>query len=639
MCGICGVALADRAASVAPDVIDRMTRSIEHRGPDDVGVYRSGSVVLGHRRLSIVDLGGGHQPMANEDETVWIAYNGEVYNHSEYRQPLEQAGHVFRSRCDTEAIIHLYEERGRQSPDRLRGMFAYAIWDERRRTLLLARDRSGIKPLFYALTAAGDLVFGSEIKAIFASGLIEPELDDALVTEYFAMGSLGGERTLYRGVRKLPPGHTLEWRDGSVRLDRYWNLPDYDASPLARGTRSVMSLSEAADEFWRRFVEAVDVTLMADVPLGVFLSGGVDSSLIVAAMRERGVNELRTFSVGFAEAEASELPFAREVASEFRTDHHEVMCTGAQFFEALPRLTHHRDQPLTFSASIPLYFVSELAAANVKVVLTGEGSDELFAGYGRYPRALLNHRLARVLDGSLPTMLRRGVASAVDRFGDDYVGNRLKRSFLARSGSFEDAYLDSFADFDRAHRAELVGAARAASAYADLGQLVDRELLAANPLEAMLRFDQATYLEELLAKQDQMSMAASIESRVPFLDHRLVEWAATLPPHIKLQGAVGKALVRSAATRVLPRSITHARKRGFLVPLARWLRETGSDVLHEYAPASDDPLMNAAYVRRLIAEHRAGRDHTARLWRILAFQVWRRDVLSGAPVGATALAR
>src|SRR5215213_5835302 len=311
MCGICGVALADRAASLAPDVIDRMTRSIEHRGPDDVGVYRSGSVVLGHRRLSIVDLGGGHQPMANEDETVWIAYNGEVYNHNEYRQPLEEAGHVFRSRCDTEAIIHLYEEHGRQSPDRLRGMFAYAIWDERRRTLLLARDRSGIKPLFYALTAAGDLVFGSEIKAIFASGLIEPELDDALVTEYFAMGSLGGERTLYRGVRKLPPGHTLEWRDGSVRLDRYWDLPDYDASPLARQTRSVMSLSEAADEFWRRFVEAVDVTLMADVPLGVFLSGGVDSSLIVAAMRERGVSELRTFSVGFAEADATELPFAR----------------------------------------------------------------------------------------------------------------------------------------------------------------------------------------------------------------------------------------------------------------------------------------------------------------------------------------
>ncbi len=250
------------------------------------------------------------------------------------------------------------------------------------------------------------------------------------------------------------------------------------------------------------------------------------------------------------------------------------MCTARQFFEALPRLTHHRDQPLTFSASIPLYFVSELAAANVKVVLTGEGSDELFAGYGRYPRALLNHRLARALDGSLPTTLRRGVASAVDRFGDDYVGSRLKRSFLARAASFEDAYLDSFADFDRAHRAELVGAARAASAYADLGPLVDRELLAANPLEAMLRFDQVTYLEELLAKQDQMSMAASIESRVPFLDHQLSSGQRSSRPTSSCRAATGRHWSDRAAERVLPRSITHARKRGFLVPLARWLRET-----------------------------------------------------------------
>jgi len=635
MCGICGVALADRSADVPRETIERMNYVIHHRGPDDSGLYLRGPVAIGHRRLSIVDLSGGHQPMSNEDGTIWIAYNGEVYNHAEHRGPLQAKGHVFKTRSDTEAIIHLYEDRGARSPEALRGMFAYVIWDERKETLLLARDRSGIKPLFYAITPGGDLVFGSEIKAVLASGMIDAAMADDAVAEYFALGTLAGDRTLYRNVKKLLPGHTLEWRQGRVRIEPFWSLPEF-VEPSTNG-HGVMTVADAAGEFWRRFVDAVEITLMSDVPLGVFLSGGLDSSLIVAAMRERGISELRTFSVGFAEAEASELPFARIVASTYQTDHHEVTCSGQQFFDALPRLTAHRDQPLTFSASIPLYFVSELAVSSVKVVLTGEGSDELFAGYGRYPRALLNRRLARALDGVLPNALRNGMTAAVGRLGDDYVGNRMKRSFLARRGTFEDAYLDSFADFDASHRAGLLGAG--GDAYGHLGSLIDRDLLASNPLEAMLRFDQATYMEELLAKQDQMSMAVSIESRVPFLDHLLVEWAATLPPHVKLHGTAGKALVRLAAERTLPRSITHARKRGFLVPLARWLREIGYDVLQEYAPRADDPLLNARYVRQLIDEHRAGRDHTARLWRILAFQVWRRDVLESAPQHAVALSR
>ncbi len=561
--------------------------------------------------------------MANEDETVWIAYNGEVFNHAELRPGLTARGHTFRTHCDTEAIIHQYEEDGEQSPAALRGMFAYAIWDERRQALLLARDRSGIKPLFYAVTPQGDLVFGSEIKAIFASGLIEPEMDERAVAEFFALGSLSHGATLYRGVRKLEPGQTLTWRDGKVRIARYWSLPAAPATTAA----SSLDVATASKAFWDRFVEAVRITLMSDVPLGVFLSGGVDSSLIVAAMRELGVTQLRTFSVGFSEADATELPFARFVASTFATEHHEVMCDARQFFDALPRLTWHRDQPLTFSASIPLYFVSELAASSVKVVLTGEGSDELFAGYGRYPRALWNHRLAHALDRSLPGPLRSGLARAVGRFGDDYFGSRVKRSFLARRGTFEDAYLDSFADFDRVRRAELLGATRAAAAYQDASGLLDPALIAANPLEAMLRFDQATYLEELLAKQDQMSMATSIESRVPFLDHHLIEWAAQLPPQVKLDGATGKALVKRAAERVLPRSITHAPKRGFTLPLAKWLRHDAGDVLDAYLPRGDDELLNASYVRRLVEEHRSGIDHTARLWRLVAFQVWRRDIL------------
>ena len=622
MCGICGIVLSDPNARVNPRVIERMSDAIAHRGPDDDGQYVNGNVGLGFRRLSIIDLSGGHQPMANEDETVWIAYNGEIFNHAEHRAPLEARGHQFRTRSDTEAIVHLYEEYGSACPRKLRGMFGFGIWDEKRRALLLARDRSGIKPMFFATTPGGDLVFGSEIKAILASGMVTPEVDDAAVAEYFALGTVSGSRTLFRGVKKLEPGHTLTWKDGRVSIERYWSPPAYEPGRVV-----VRDLADAADEFWRRFVEAVDITLMSDVPLGVFLSGGLDSSLIVAAMRERGVSELRTFSVGFAEAEASELPFARIVAKTFETEHHEVACTADDFFNALPRLTRHRDHPLTFSASIPLFFVSELAVSSVKVVLTGEGSDELFAGYGRYPRALLNLRAGGALDSVLPNAARGSLARAIRRLGDDYVGSRLKRSFLARASSFEESYLEPFADFDAAHRA-LVLNGHAGGAYSELGPLIDRTLLAVNPLEAMLRFDQVTYMEELLAKQDQMSMAASLESRVPFLDHHLIEWAAQLPPGVKLRGGSGKALVRLAAERVLPRSITHAKKRGFLVPLTRWLRDRGQDIFGEYMPESNDSLVSSAYVRRLLDEHRGGRDHTARLWRVLAFQVWRRELLA-----------
>jgi len=632
MCGTCGIVLKDPSARVNADTIARMSDAIVHRGPDDSGAYLNGRVGLGFRRLSIIDLAGGHQPMANEDETVWIVYNGEIYNHADHRAPLEARGHTFRTRCDTEAIIHLYEEHGSRAPGELRGMFGFAIWDEKRQSLLLARDRSGIKPMFYAVTAGGDLVFGSEIKAILASGMVEPELDRSAVAEFFALGTVSGTRTLFRNIKKLAPGHTARWRDGRIEIERYWSLPSYEPGKLA-----FRDVNEAADEFWRRFVEAVGIELMSDVPLGVFLSGGLDSSLIVAAMRQRGVEELRTFSVGFGEAEVSELPFARIVAQQFATDHHEVSCTADQFFAALPRLTRHRDHPLTFVASIPLFFVSELAASSVKVVLAGEGSDELFAGYGRYPRALLNLRAGEALDSVLPQAARGTLARAIGRLGDDYVGSRLKRSFLAHASSFEDSYLEPFADFDAAHRELLLGAGD--GAYAAAAGLVDRELLAVNPLESMLRFDQLTYLEELLAKQDQMSMAASIESRVPFLDHHLIEWAAQLPPDVKLRGGAGKAVVRAAAERVLPRSITHARKRGFFVPITRWLRERGTAVFAEYMPDTDDAVVSAPYVRRLLDEHRGGRDHTARLWRVLAFEVWRREVLGDRTGVRAAVAR
>jgi asparagine synthase (glutamine-hydrolysing) len=628
MCGICGIAYADRQRTVGEHQIAAMRDCLTHRGPDDHGVYVDGNVGLGHRRLSIVDLAGGHQPMANEDESVWVTYNGEIYNHADFRPTLTGQGHRYRSRCDTEAILHLYEELGADVGTVLRGMFAFAIWDRRRGMLVLVRDRLGVKPLFYALTADGDLVFGSEIKSLFASGLIEAQLDESALPEFFATGHTAGGGTLYRGVRKLEPGHALVWRDGTATTWPYWRLrdqPSADGSAVER-----ISRDEAAERFWSHFRDAVRRMLMADVPLGVFLSGGLDSSLIVAAMRECGVEQLRTFSVGFDNFADNELPFADMVAARFGTDHHSVVVSAEDFFDAMPKLTWHRDLPLTFSASIPLYFVSQLARESVKVVLTGEGADELFGGYGRYGRGLQNYKLAKRLDALLPTSVRRRLAAAASRLGDDRVGSRIKRSFIARRGTFEDAYLEPFADFDDRQRRRLLAGANGHDPYAHVLELLDHDLLRVNPLEAVLRLDQLTYLEELLGKQDQMSMAASIESRVPYLDEALVEWAARLDGGAKVDRGVGKSVARDAAATHLPESIARGKKRGFLMPWAQWLRGPGRPLLEEFAPPENDDVLHADYVRRLIHEHERGRDHAPKLWRILAFQVWRCDVLPRA---------
>lgn len=624
MCGICGIVLADPNRLVESECIEAMCKVIAHRGPDESGAHVKGRIGLGHRRLSIIDLAHGQQPMANEDASVQLVFNGEIYNFADYHSPLRSRGHVLRTRSDTEILVHLAEESEFDYLANLRGMFAFAAWNERTQTLVLARDHSGIKPLYYALTERGDLVFGSEIKSILASRLIRAELERDVVPEYFASGHVSGSRTLYRGIKKLPPGHALVWRDGRIVISCFWRI-DTDGGLVPHR----MSRHEAAAEFWPRFVDSVRSQLIADVPLGVFLSGGLDSSLIVAAMRAAGVEELQSFSVGFAEQAANELPFARVAARAFATEHHEVTIGATEFFDALPSLTWHRDEPLTFSASIPLYFVSLLAREYVKVVLTGEGSDELFAGYGRYPRALWNRRVAIALDQLLPDAARNGMGRVLSALGGGYWSSRLRRSALVRTGAIQQWYLEAFADLDDRNRAALLNSPEAADAYGDLSSLVDQRLLRENPLEAVLRLDQATYLEELLMKQDRMSMATSIESRVPFLDHLLVQWAAGLPASVKLAGFVGKALVRHAAAARLPRAIAKGEKRGFPVPLGVWLRGPGLDRLQRYALDRDD-LLDAGFVGRLMREHIAGVDHTAKLWRVLAFQIWRHEVLAPA---------
>lgn len=623
MCGICGIAYRDTGRTVAPELLGRMTEALHHRGPDEGEARVFGNVGVGHRRLSIVDLSGGHQPMANEDDSVWVSYNGEIYNHLELRSALRE--HRFKTKCDTEVIVHAYEEYGAEgSAARFRGMFAYSVWDERRRRLVLARDRVGIKPLYYHLTASGDLIFASEPAALLVHPDVPRGLSDVAVPEFFAQGRVSGDRTLFRGIRRLPPGHVLEWQDGEVRI-----APFADEDPPVADEMAGRDPREVSEEFWSRLCDSVRDRMMADVPIGVFLSGGLDSSLLLAAVEEIGHPALAAFSVGYDYEAEDEIPFAAVVAETYGSSHSIVRIDETDFFGELEQLTRKMGHPLAFSASAPLFHVSKLARdAGVKVVLAGEGADELFAGYGRYPKGLTNYRLARRLDRWLPRSGRSLLRRLAHGAGGSDLAGRLQRSFLARSGTVEDAYLDPFGVFRAEHRRRLlpdVDPGHALDRYTDA---LSHDLMASNPLEALLRLDQRTYLLELLAKQDHMSMAASIESRVPFLDHDFVRWARTVPASFKLEGSVGKALLKRAARTRLPDRITDAPKRGFLTPIGRWFAPGGParDMLLERLPSRSDGV-DPAYLRTLLDEHARGRDHGERLWVALSFQLWRSEFL------------
>src|SRR5215207_4016553 len=401
MCGINGIALSTQSRRrVDANVLKRMRDVITHRGPDDEGIYIDDRVGLGHRRLSIVDVASGHQPMTNEDGSIYITYNGEVYNHADYRDDLESRGHVYRTHCDTETILHLYEEYGDACVEHLRGMFAFAIWDRNRRELFIARDRLGVKPLYYVHTGDGSLYFASEIKALLEARAVKPELNFAAFSDYLANHATSGEETLFIGVKRLMPGHTLTWRDGESKINKYWDVSFAKIAPDGRSDKDYIA------EWSELFRKSVQLRLMADVPLGMFLSGGIDSSAIAAVMSTLVDEPIKTFSVAFAEREANELEYARLVARTFKTDHREVVISPQQFWAKLPELIWHEDEPLAHPSSVALYFVSDLASKHVKVVLTGEGSDELMAGYARYRKTMLNIAAAEQYHKFVPSGVR-----------------------------------------------------------------------------------------------------------------------------------------------------------------------------------------------------------------------------------------
>src|SRR6266436_4504436 len=440
MCGIAGVMKFGRDARADSGAIRQMCAAMTHRGPDDEGVYTDGPVGIGMRRLSIIDVAGGHQPISNETGTVWIVFNGEIYNHSELRKDLEARGHRYRTNSDTETIVHLYEEYGRDCANHLRGMFALAIWDREKRSLFVARDRLGIKPLYYRLTSESFL-FGSEIKVILAHGGVRPEFHFSGLPEYLAFGYLSGEETFYDGITKLLPGHRLELSEnGEVTIDQYWDLDVSSTGPVRDEGYYVETYREMLEQ-------SVGSHLMSDVPLGVFLSGGVDSSAVAALMTKIRKEPIETFSVGYSEQTYSELPYARQVAGHIKSIHREVLLTRQDFFDALPKLIWHEDEPIVWPSSVPLYFVARLAREHVKVVLTGEGSDETLAGYTRYAFTLKNAALDRWYRRVVPTAVRRGVRRSISDSALLGAGLRRKLShtFLARDGnSWASFYFDNF---------------------------------------------------------------------------------------------------------------------------------------------------------------------------------------------------
>ena len=635
MCGICGIALPDGSSRrLDRELLVRMRDQLLHRGPDGAGEFLDHGIALGHRRLSIVDVAHGAQPMAAAGGAVQIVYNGEVYNHPELMPALQAEGVQYATHCDTETVLHLYLRHGARTPEHLRGMFAFAIWDARTRELFIARDRLGVKPLYYVHTDDGALYFASEIKSLLAAGAVGAELNRRAFPDYLANHAPSGEDTLFTGVRRLLPGHTLTWKAGRIEIRPYWDLSF--AAPTE--TRSD---AELVAEYAERFREAVRLRLMADVPLGMFLSGGIDSAAITATMATLVQDPIKTFSVAFREREANELHYARLVAERYRTDHHEIVVSPDEFWGALPSLIWHEDEPLAHPSSIALNFVSRLAARHVKVVLTGEGSDETLAGYGRYHTTVMNLAVSRRWQSLAPDVLQRAVRAGLDTLPrTSRLRQRLMRTGLALHADLDTLYFDNFAVFGRARQramlspalqAELGGldpyaAAHAAIAHGDASTLLNQLLYA----------DTKTYLHELLMKQDQMSMAASIESRVPFLDHPLVEFTARLPERLKLRGRTTKWILRQAMKDRLPGEILSRSKMGFPVPVGAWLRGAFRPLLDQYVlseRALQRGLFRPEAVRQLVAEHVAGEaNHDERLWALINVEIWQRLYLDGEAV-------
>jgi asparagine synthase (glutamine-hydrolysing) len=621
MCGIAGFIAGDEMATV--EKVRRMTDSIVHRGPDEEGVFTERNVGLGMRRLSIIDLSGGSQPIYNEDRSVVIVYNGEVYNFPDLRKDLESKGHSFYTHTDTEVVVHLYEEMGAGCISKLRGMFALALYDWNKQTLLLARDRLGKKPLHYAVVG-NTLYFASEIKSILAVAPELAEVDLEGVLQYFYYGYIPDPRTAFKRIKKLPPGHLLEYQRGAIKVRQYWDVPTY-------GTNRPKSEAAGLEELDHRLAEATRIRLISDVPLGALLSGGVDSSIVVALMARASSAPIKTFSIGFKAEQFNELPYARLVAERFGTDHHELII-DPDFQDTLEFLSRMMEEPFGDSSMLATYYVCRMARQHVTVALSGDGGDELFAGYDRYLGAIARRRYDRI-------------PQWVGRFYRDHLHERLPAGTYGRNLAWNaslaarDRYLDEISFFPALQRErglfsdEFLGQAEKLEDPWQLFRAYYDKAPASDPIGRLLYLDTKTYLAgDILTKVDRMSMATSLEVRVPMLDHEFVEWVAALPMEWKLRGGARKYLLKRLAEKLgIPGELLHRRKQGFQLPLVDWMRK---ELKQELLQILLEPrTLQRGYfkpkaVRMLVDEHVSERrNRSGLLWRLLILELWHRNFL------------
>jgi asparagine synthase (glutamine-hydrolysing) len=622
MCGIAGV-IGREGEVIAAGQVRRMTDALVHRGPDDEGIHAQGSVGLGMRRLSIIDLSGGQQPIYNEDGSVAVVFNGEIYNFKQLRNELETRGHRFSTNSDTEVIVHLYEEMGAECITRLRGMFAIALYDEKRESLLLARDRLGKKPLYYALRD-GRLYFASEIKAMLAVAPQLAEIDAEGIVQFFYFGYVPDPYSAFKRIRKLPPGHLAEYKNSELQLRQYWDVPQY-------GTHDPGSDEACLEEMEWRLEEAVRIRLISDVPLGAMLSGGVDSSIVVALMARCSSTPPNTFSIGFEKADFNEAEYARSVAERFHTEHHELV-VNPDITETLNQLTQLMEEPFGDSSMIPTYYVSRFAREKVTVALSGDGGDELFAGYTRYAVSLKRQQLDWI-PAWMGAAYRRSVHRRLpfNTYGRRFTWNA--------SLSSRDRYLDEISFLPALDRERglfnpefLESIESSVQPFRQFQRYYD-EAPASDSLSRLMYLDTKTYLPgDILTKVDRLSMAASLEARCPILDHEFVEWVAGLPLKYKFRDGTRKYIFKKLAERLgIPHNVLHRRKAGFALPLVHWMRHELRDsllgILIEPRTLQRGYFKPAA-VRGLLDEHvRGRRNHSGVLWMLLIFELWHRNFI------------
>ncbi|MGA7220681.1 MAG: asparagine synthase (glutamine-hydrolyzing) [Candidatus Sulfotelmatobacter sp.] len=622
MCGIAGIVNTAFGRRIESATIQRMCRAILHRGPDDEGIFVKDCAGFGMRRLSIIDLAGGHQPVFNEDRSVWVVFNGEIYNFPQLRSELQSRGHRLTTHTDTEVIVHLYEEMGRDCVHQLRGMFAFALYDEPRRKVLIARDRMGQKPLHYAFDGKR-LLFGSEIKSILAVAPELAQVDRQALRQYLLFGYIPDPATSFVAIKKLPPGHLLELEDGKLSVSQYWDLPQY-------GTHSPASEEECLEQLEHRLAEAVKMRLIADVPLGAFLSGGADSSTIVALMARFSSRPVKTFSIGFRQKDFDETPYARMVAQKFDTEHHELILEP-DVVSSVDTLTHSLEEPFGDASALPTYFVSCLARQHVTVALSGDAGDEIFAGYDRY-RVCLRDRSF----GWLPASTRR--------FYREYLYRLVPRSVPGRSLSYslslpwQERYLEDISlrpvqrQIEFLSKDFILPASGESDPY-DLFRGYIEYAPARDPLSRLLYLDSKTYLPaDILTKVDRMSMLTSLEARSPMVDHIFLEWATGLTSEWKMRGNEQKYILRKLAERLgVPREVLYRPKRGFALPLVHWTRHELKGLIQTVLlePRTlQRGYLNPAGIRQLLDEHfRGRRNHAGRIWRLLMLELWHRNYL------------